>query len=133
MGASFCTVFEAEVAPHGTLGGDNTAVLRRMARLDRLAEDHGLTPLGAFVSYDPADVADFLGEEDLEGVGEMPAVQWFDAAAGLAAVEALRAHLAAHPKAVPGQAEVDAELQAIAAELAAARTAGVRFRFMVVP
>jgi hypothetical protein len=28
MGASFCVIFEADVPPHGTLGGDNPSILK---------------------------------------------------------------------------------------------------------
>ena len=130
MGASFCTVFEAEVPPRGTLGGDHPALLRRQRKLDRLAIDHGLTPLGAFESYDPADVADLLDED---AAADLPAAPWFAASAGLAALHALLAYLAAHPDAVPGQAEVVADLRSVTEELADAEQLGVRFRFAVVP
>jgi hypothetical protein len=132
MGASFCAVFEAAVPPHGTLGGDNPALLRRQRRLDRLAAGAGLTPLGTFESYDPADAADYLGE-DAELPADLPPVQWFPAVDGLAAVRALAAYLAAHPDSVSGQSEVVAELEGLARELADAERAGVRFRFAVVP
>ncbi|AWM40387.1 hypothetical protein GobsT_11220 [Gemmata obscuriglobus] len=132
MGASFCAVFEADVPPHGTLGGDHPALLRRQRRLDRLAAAAGLTPLGAFESYDPADAAGYLGEGD-EPPADLPPVRWFPAAAGLAAVRALAAHLAAHPDAVSGPPEVASELEGLAGELADAERAGVRFRFAVVP
>lgn len=32
MGATFSVVFEADVPPHGTLGGDNPALLRAQRR-----------------------------------------------------------------------------------------------------
>jgi hypothetical protein len=132
MGASFCAVFEAEVPPHGTLGGDHPALLRRQRRLDRLAADAGLTPLGAFESYDPADAADYPGEGEDPPVG-LPPVRWFPAADGLAAVRALVAHLSANPGVISGQGEVVAELQGLTGELTAAERAGVPFRFAVVP
>ena len=132
MGASFCAVFEADVPPHGTLGGDHPALLRRQRRLDRLAAEAGLTPLGAFESYDPADAADFLDEGGEPPAG-LPAARWFPAGDGLAAVRALAAHLAAHPDALSGRPDVAAELEHLAGELAEAERAGVRFRFAVVP
>lgn len=132
MGASFCTVFEAVVSPHGTIGGDNPALLRRQRRLDRLATDAGLTPLGAFESYDPVAVADYLDEGDAPPVG-LPPVRWFKAADGLAAVQALVMHLSANRDQISNPAEVVDELKRIAAELADAERVGVRFRFAVVP
>lgn len=132
MGASFCTVFESEVPPLGTLGGDNAALLRRQRQLEKLATGAGLTPLSAFESYDPADAAEYL-EDDEELLANLPRAQWFAAAEGLAAVRALVAHLSANSGAISGQAEVLADLQEVAKELAAAEKAGVRFRFAVVP
>ena len=130
MGASFCVVFETEVPPHGTLGGDNPMLLRRQRKLDRLATGAGLTPLGAFESYDPEDAADFLDDEQL---ASLPPVCWFAAADGLAAVRGLITHLSANTAAIADQAKVLAELEEVAAELANAEQAGVRFRFAVVP
>ncbi len=129
MGASFCAVFEAEVP---TLGGDHPTLLRRQGRLDRLAADAGLTPLGAFESYDPADAADLMDDGD-ELPANLPPARWFSAADGLAAVRALVAHLATHPDAVSDLPNVVAELESLAVELADAVRAGVRFRFAVVP
>jgi hypothetical protein len=130
MGASFCTVFETNVPPHGSLGSDHPALLRRQRKLDRLAVDHGLTPLGAFESYSPDDVADFMDEDAAD---ELPPAQWFAASTGLAAIHALLAHLATHPDAVRGQADVVADLRSLEEELADAERLGVRFRFAVVP
>jgi hypothetical protein len=130
MGASFCTVFESEVPQFGTLGSDHRALLRVQQRLDRRAADNALTPLGAFESYDPADVADFMDEKTL---AEQPPAECFAPAVGLAAVEGLMAFLDAHPDALAGQAQVVEDLSEIADELDAAKRAGVRFRFAVVP
>jgi hypothetical protein len=132
MGASFCAVFEAEVPPHGTLGGDHPVLLRRQRRLDRLAAEAGLTPLGAFESYDPADAADYSDEGE-EPPAHLPPARWFAAADGLAAVRALVAHLSANAGTISGQAEVLEELAQVAGELADALQVGVRFRFAVVP
>jgi hypothetical protein len=131
MGASFCVVFESEVPPHGTLGGDNLAVLNAHRKLDRLARANGLRSLNEFESYDPEDVADAL-DLDPDQVGGPP-MQWFAAADGLAAVRALAAHLRAHPGDLSNSADVVAELAEMESELANAERAGVRFRFAVVP
>ncbi len=130
MGTSFCVVFESDVPSHGTLGGDHPTILRRQRALDRLARANGLTPLADFESYDPADAAELLDEDE---VAELPAARWFDPVAGRAAVQALAGYLEAHANAVPGQINVLAELEEIASELADAARAGTRFRFAVVP
>ena len=132
MGASFCAVFEAEVPPYGKLGGDHMAILLHQDRLERLAADVGLTPLGAFESYDPADAAEFLDEDEEDELADLPPARWFAASVGLAAVDAMVTHLTAHPNVFTGQAEVLADLTGVAAELANADRTGVRFRFAIV-
>lgn len=131
MGASFCVIFESDVRPHGTLGGDNPAIAKAQKKLDRLAKSAGLRSLGDFESYDPEDVAGSLDME-VEDLG-MPPVQWFKANDGLAAVQALLAQLRANPDAISWQADVVSDLTAIESELSAAVKAHVRFRFAIVP
>jgi len=133
MGASFCAIFESDVPSHGTLGGDNPAVLKAQRKLDGVARDADLRSLDEFESYDPQDVVgDFDLDVDAEELG-LPPVEWFAAADGLDAVRALIAHLNSHPDAVRNQADVLDDLANVEAELTAADRAGVRFHFQVVP
>ena len=130
MSVSFSVIFEASVPPHGTLGSDNIALSRQKEALDRLASENGLTPLSSFESYDPADFAEFMDEDELDN---LPEVQWFDPAVGLAAVRALAQFISSDPDAAPGGPELLADLISIEKECAEAEKAGVRFRFAVVP
>ena len=66
-------------------------------------------------------------------MAELPDAQWFDPAAGLAAVRALAHFLRSHADAVPGQADLLADMTGIEKECASAERAGVRFRFSIVP
>ncbi|CAN5590565.1 hypothetical protein BH11PLA2_BH11PLA2_42540 [soil metagenome] len=125
MSTTYTPVFESEVPPYGTLGSDHPDLNRAQRRLDRLAAAVGLTPLSAFESYAPDDLEEF---EDAPPGGH-PRAQWFPPAAGLVAVEALRAHLEANQKALSKQAEVLVDL---VEELRAADQAGVQFRFAVI-
>jgi hypothetical protein len=129
VGASFCTVFESEAPPYGTLGSYHRVLLDMRGRIDRLAADRGLTPLGDFESYAPEDT-DGLLDEEMQA--EMPPAEWFAPAAGLAAVNALWDHLDAHPGTFRRQAALMEELSDLGDELEAARRAGTRFRFAVV-
>jgi hypothetical protein len=129
MGATFSTIFETEVSPYGTLGGDNRVVLDMREWLDRLAEKNSLTPLGAFESYAPEDTEGFLDEETQ---AEQPPAEWFSATDGLAAVNALWEYLDAHPGTFTSQTKLMEELSDMGDELEAAQRAGVRFRFAVV-
>ena len=128
MSTTFTPVFESDVPPYGSLGRDHPDLSRARPRLDRLAAVAGLAPLSAFESYAPDEIEEF---EDAPPGGHPPAT-WFDPAAGLVAVEALRTHLAAHPNALARPAGVLEDLAEVAEELRAARQAGVRFRFAVV-
>jgi hypothetical protein len=128
MSVSFCVAFEAQVPPHGILGADHGALTREKDSLDRLASEHGLVPLGAFESYGADDAAGVLDEDELEEL-QLPEAEWFDPAAGLAAVRALAGWIRSHSDAVDDHEEVLADLTGIEAELAAAQRAGVRFRF----
>jgi hypothetical protein len=130
MGASFCVIFEADVPPHGTLGGDNGSLNRHQEQLAQLASECGLVSVGEFESYDPDEFEDFLDEGE---AGELPPVQWFEASAGLAAVRALISHLDSHPDSVSGQAVVLTDLASVESELSDAERHGVQFRFAVVP
>jgi hypothetical protein len=97
--------------------------------LDKLAEKNGLTPLGAFESYSPEDLAGFLDEEMQ---AELTPAEWFSADDGLAAVNALWEYLDKHPGTFSTQKELMEELSDMGDELEAAQRAGVRFRFAVV-
>jgi hypothetical protein len=129
MGATFSTVFESEAPPYGTLGGDHRVLLRQRDRIGRLATESGLTPLGAFESYDPEDAEGLLDEETQ---AQQPPAEWFAPAAGLAAVNALWEFLDARPGTFTAQAELMDDLSEMGDELEAAQRAGVRFRFAVV-
>ena len=130
MSVSFSVVFESEVPPHGSFGGDHVELARHKEALDQLADENGLVPLSAFESYAPEDAAEFLDEEEL---AVLPDAQWFDPAEGRAAVRALGHYLRSHLEAVPDQEDVLAEMTGIEEECADAEKAGVRFRFAIVP
>jgi hypothetical protein len=130
MSVSFSTVFESAVPPYGTLGGDHLAILPARRRLDRLAADNGLTPLGAFESYAPEDTTGLLDDETQE---RQPPAEWFAPADALVTVNALWEHLDAHPGLLANQTRVMDDLSEIGDELEAAERAGGRFRFAVVP
>jgi hypothetical protein len=129
MGVSFSVVFEADVPQYGIIGND-TLLAERKEELHQVASDNGLTSLDAFESYDPADAAEFLDEDELAG---LPSVQWFEAADGLNAVRSLLAHLKEHPDALLDPDAILADLATIESNLSVAERAGVRFRFAVVP
>src|SRR6185503_14503272 len=111
MGVAFCVVFKKAVPPYGTLGGDNMALASGYEKLDKVAEAKGLPTLGSFLSQDPDELADLL-DMDVAEMGAPPE-EWFKAADGLAAVEALIAYLRTNPKAVPKSKDILEELTEI--------------------
>lgn len=135
MSVALCVVFERDVPSHGTLGGDNLALMRDWRRLAKAARSAKLRPLADFESYDPEDVAGAM-DMDVDELGLDPENlspgEWFDAKDGLAAVRALTGHLRANPKALSRQAAIVEDLASVESELAAAERAGVRFRFQTV-
>jgi hypothetical protein len=131
MGVAFCVVFKKDVPPHGKVGGDNKALAKGYEKLDAVAETNGLRTLESFLSQDPEEIADML-EMDADEMG-LPPEEWFSASDGLAAVQALTAHLRANPKAIGKAKEMLPELDQVAAELTAAARHKVKFHFALVP
>lgn len=97
-----------------------------------MAEENGLTPLGAFESYAPEDFEGLMDEDD-DAIPELPPAQWFDPADGLKAIAELATFLNAHTDAVSEQTFLLEDLSGLKTDLADAQCAGVRFRFAIVP
>jgi hypothetical protein len=131
MGTAFCVVFKKDVPPHGKLGGDCMALAKGYEKLDSVAQAKGLLSLGAFLSQDPDELAEIM-EMDAKEMG-LPPVEWFSASDGLAAVQALIAHLRANPKTIAKAKEMMSELEQMETELRAATRSKVRFHFSLVP
>jgi len=131
MGTAFCVVFKKDVPPHGKLGADCMALARGYEKLDAVAEAKGLRTLGAFLSQDPEELAEMM-EMDAEEMG-LPPVEWFSATDGLAAVQALIAHLRDNPKTIAKAGEMSSELELVETELRAAARIKVKFHFALVP
>ena len=134
MSVALCTVFKSEVPPHGTLGGDNTALAKGMARLDAVAAKNGLTTLQTFLSQDPAEaaqLAEMMGV-DTETI-DPPPEQWFSAQDGLTMVQGLIGLLRNQPTVITRGDKMLAELEEVAKELQAAVELDVKFHLAMVP
>jgi hypothetical protein len=117
-GISFNVAVQRPIAEFGPLGGDHMTIEPALAALDKLAEKAKLAPLSKFVNPDPEGLS-----------AEKP--QWFDAAAGLAAVRGLIAQLAKSPRAVKNGKAVAEELRSLEKDVAEAERANVRFQFVM--
>lgn len=103
---------------------------KALAKADDYLEEAVCKPLGlrALVDFMGDDPRDLLGDEDFEDVPEENlAEQWFDAAEGLASVDAMLAHLRRHPGVIPQQARAEEELAQVKAVLETCRERGIRW------
>lgn len=108
------------------------ALSKEEQTLDNIARGLEVTPLMEFFSMDPEEAAGFIedGGGDPSGI-DFADEQWFDAADGLKTVEALLAHFAAKPDALPNSAEAVAELKEWRAVLQRAAADGVGWHLEV--
>ncbi len=117
--------------------------------LAAIAEAAGATPLDAFVSADRDEMVHELGEQEVERIeregwaqdGPISlAAQWFPAGQGHHTVATLLEHIRAHPELLndvhPGPRHaalvraLEAALEFVATQLAAAQAQGRRFRLV---
>jgi hypothetical protein len=131
---------------------DNSIMLRLDKRLDKLAAKLGVAKLTGFYDYSEieaqmADLVDGAGADEEEGPagGDGDAAEkgaWFDPAAALGAVRAIREHLAEHPDDLGFKPDASRqhwsdglmeELGQCQAALENAQSAGRKFRFLIVP
>lgn len=129
MGAALFVVLNAQ-APEFDAHVNGKTVARHSPRLERLATELGVDPLEAFVSMDPAELADLveeLSEADAAGVLGGAEARWHDPARGLASVRALIAHLEGAGSATPHATELAEDLRGFADVLGRAQQAGLAF------
>jgi hypothetical protein len=101
--------------------------------LDKIARSAKLTPFTAFADNRPIP-EDFDGDPDELAVVMGEWTQWFDAAEGQAAMQALADHVKASPRAAKRLDEptgVVAELEEMARVLGVAVAQGVQFRLQM--
>jgi hypothetical protein len=120
---------------------DNSIMLRMEKELDRLAKKLKVVKLSKFYDYSELEVefGDLEDDEEFEIV-EREGV-WFDPGPALAAVKAIRAHLAQHPEDLGFKPDASrqhwpkdlmAELNYCEAMLSDAMARGKEFRFLIV-
>lgn len=101
--------------------------------LDTLCDALNVTSLVSFISQDPDELADIMGEDviDVEDDDELPEEEWFAAEDGLATVRALIAHLDADPSALADTAMIVEDLRGFERVLAALAEHGVKWHLAV--
>jgi hypothetical protein len=107
-------IFPVFDSAHGSADVDGKALSRHFDRLDALAEAAGTTSPSAFQGYGGGDSED-----------------WFDAADGVRAVEALLAAIRPGSVKLKDKGARRADLDALAEALRAAQAAGARFHLEV--
>ena len=101
MGAEYTIRAEREIEGLDVLV--NGKALAHSEELGQFAERAGVAPLLSFFSQDPEEARAFAEEHDVTPPpGGYPPIQWFEAADGLATVQALIAMLEADPSIAPG-------------------------------
>ena len=101
MGVALYIALEKEIPGFDASSVCGKHLEKAQERLDGIAKELGLTPLGDFISMAPEDVLDFFeGEGGMPEGHEPPAEEWFDPAEGLRTVRGLLSHLREHPASV---------------------------------
>src|SRR5688572_4948646 len=95
--------------------------------LQSFAEQHNLPSLDAFVSTSKMDALDLIGEEVIEHISDAPE-RWFDASAGLGAVQGLK-QAVRHAKPASLSGRLLDDLECYETILKAAADHQVRFHF----
>ena len=139
MGVNLYMVFERPIAGFNSNESDRIWLARLTDKLAAAAKETGVTPLESFYSYTPEELRPPMENEEMyeQAKAKMPPTEYFDPVQGLAAVRALRAHLADHPQPFTDRrgadhtADVLEELDDCEKLLAAAVAEQVKFRFFI--
>ncbi|HWH51397.1 MAG TPA: hypothetical protein VN651_07625 [Gemmatimonadaceae bacterium] len=123
MSAAFYPVLE-DSRPGVDSGVSGKAIARAEQRLAGIASAAGVTPLLEFFSVAPEEVADLLGDMEME----VPPAKWFSAADGLATVRALLVAVRSEGKSDDSRLVQD--LEALERVLAGAAERGARWRLV---
>ena len=131
------------------LPSDNSIMLRLEKQLDRLAAKLGVPGLKTFYDYSEleaefADLEEDAHPDESAEVADQTASRgtWFDPAAALTSVAAIREHLARHPADLGFKpdaprshwpADLTEELEHVRSVLEDAAARGKKFRFLIVP
>jgi hypothetical protein len=132
MGVALYVALEKEIPGFDASSVCGKFLEKAQTRLDGIAKEHGLTPLGDFISVAPEDVLAFF--EDQGGIPEgqePPAEEWFDPAEGLRTVRGLLSYVRDNPSSVRQARGVCDDLEAAEEVLAAAKEHGVRFHLAI--
>ena len=132
MGVALYVALEKEIPGFDASSVCGKCLEKVQSRLDGIAKEHGLTPLGDFISVAPEDVLAFFEDEGEMPEGlEPPAAEWFDAAEGLRTVRGLLAYVRENPSSVNQARGVCDDLEAAEEVLVAAKKRKVRFHLAI--
>ncbi|MDP2228265.1 MAG: hypothetical protein Q8J78_12400 [Moraxellaceae bacterium] len=132
MSVALYIVLEKEIADFDVFVDGKAVGHAEEEVLEKICVDLGVPPLMVFFSQDPDELADFLDDElgeEAPEPDELPAEEWFDAAAGLVTVQTLADHLEAHPQAIENSAAIAEDLRDYQRVLERLKTEKVRWHF----
>ena len=99
--------------------------------LDKLCTAAGVRSIYDFVSMDTEELADFLDDEEVDEVNELPSEQWFSAEEGLEWTTKLANYLKANPTALKGSEDALSDLSEYALVFHGLEKQGIRWHFQV--
>ena len=109
---------------------DGKAVGKHWKELNSIAKQRGVKTLDEFVSASTDDLANLMGEEDMEEAGiELPKEQWFSAAEGVRTIDSLINYCRDNKKAFENGNSLLADLEGLKASLNAAQSKKIGFHF----
>ncbi|MFT5499113.1 MAG: hypothetical protein ACI9TH_004528 [Kiritimatiellia bacterium] len=107
---------------------DGQALSRADQTLIPICQELGLAPLMDFFSQDPKELAEMLESLEPDDM-ELPAEQWFDAAAGLQVIQGLIAHFKQQSSKAPKG--IVSELKTFLPVLQNAKDLGLRWHLAI--
>ena len=131
MSVAFFIVTEREVEGLETfVNGKAIAKVSDKAMRD-ICTSAGVKSIYDFVSADPEELAEVLGDEGAEETESLPAEQWFAPEEGLEWTKKLSAYLNANPTVIKGTSGVLSDLTEYEEVFKGLQSHGVRWHFAV--
>ena len=131
MSVAFFIVTEREVEGLETFVNGKAIAKVSDKEMQKLCTVAGVKSIYDFVSADPEELAEFLGDEGADESEELPAEQWFEPQEGLEWTTKLVAYLNANPAAIKGTSGVLSDLAEYEQVFKGMQSHGVRWHFAV--
>jgi hypothetical protein len=125
MSVAYYIVLQSEIDGFDPFVNGKAIAHANEKELDKLFKALNVTPLAAFLSQDPDELAEFIADQGVDAPEDLPSEQWFTAEQGLATVRALKHHLVSNPKALKNATAIGEDLAEYEAVLDRIKKEGV--------